>query len=170
MYYNQQIIGINRNNNINRIIGIANEPLLLMSNFKSYQHGIVPGIFIAIVPLSEAIITYQIYSLLQSISIPLILPLILTFIFSIPLFIYIIYNILKINQITQNKNTNNKFNFIDIKSLMYWLLIISPCAFSVGHHTWNNIKVSFIHHMYGYSYSISSTISTVNSFCGICTV
>eukprot|EP01084_Bolivina_argentea_P106491 190539_1 len=179
------------------LIGIANESLsiifkvLLMDTFASHEYGLVMGIFISIVPLSGAVnlmTTFQIYSWTNSITKTLLIPLFLNPILSIPLFTHLIANYYhtkkttKQNEQNENEltelisesesNKKSKFQFSDFKQLppMYWAIIISTCVFSVSYHSWNNIKVSFIHHMYGYSYSISSTIGTINSWCSIGTV
>eukprot|EP01084_Bolivina_argentea_P012785 23939_1 len=168
------------------IIGIGCESfniagkVFCWNQFNPKKHGVIFGIINATAALSSAannIFIYQIYKLVNSIQITFLIQVIIIVCVSIPLFVYIFYNKQK-ESISSSESdttnllkpeTKNKFYVSDIKSLSlyYWMLLLSYCFLEVSVQSFSNIGVSFYHHMYGYSYSLSSILASTPTFVAV---
>ena len=170
------------------IVGISNESLrislniYLVSNFNANRHGIVLSIFVASLAISSAInasLIYQIYLFVnKSMILTLSYPLFVNILSSI-----ILYSWFKIRKYQQckleesellqhvklTKYDTKKFNILQITSFSktYWLLILSGALWTTSAISWANIRISFLHHMYGYDYSLSTTLATIGNIMGM---
>eukprot|EP01084_Bolivina_argentea_P017229 32180_1 len=172
------------------IVGIGNESLnislkvFIVNSFNKNEYGFTMSAFSSSINIASAInnpLIYEIYSFFDSIQIALSVPLIISPILSLPLVLCIIYNhFTQINQkhdestmlITPNSMTNKTktarkqtidFNVSALKQFksMYWILVVIGGLFCMNFMSWANIRVSFIHHTYGYNYSLAALLSMV---------
>eukprot|EP01084_Bolivina_argentea_P264985 449037_1 len=146
------------------IVGIGNEGLSLslklyaISFFHPNEYGRVFGIYLAFGSIgvaSHTFITYQIYLLfgiLYAISIPLIIaPFVCILLFTTMIVEKYIYSSTETQKLITTKADKSRFKLSDIKhfSIYYYLLLIGYILFTGARASSGNIRISFIHHMFG---------------------
>ena len=164
------------------IVGIGNESfntslrVFIVKNFDKNRYGLVFAIYSATVSFIQAlnsIFMYQVYSISKSILFTLSVPLMIYPICTLPLFIHMIYEYIyakKKNEetklIVSSITQHQQFRIYDIFKLPlnYWLLLGVVCFWEISYRSFNNVQISFLHHTYGYNYSLSSTLGSISGF------
>eukprot|EP01084_Bolivina_argentea_P174650 302522_1 len=162
----------------------------IVNKFDKKEYGFAMAAYIAFQGVAGAVnnvFVFQMYLLLNSLQLALTAPLIIYPILSFPFFVMTIKNTYCQSMFITNTNTNNEnessklitpttkakmkvprrqtvnLNLSTLKkfTVMYWILVCIGCLFSVNYGTFGNIRISFLHHMYGYSYSLSTVLSVI---------
>ena len=155
--------------------------------FASNEYGIVFGIYLAFVSFGGGLNTFLSYRMYKwfndNLVFSLLTPLFMAPLVCIPLFLLmfiektgILSRMVGIDENKDNEDTklmldnnkdtntsireNNRFRFSDIKqfSKYYWLLVIGVVLWAGAAQSALNIAISFIHHMFGYSYEFATWV------------
>ena len=168
------------------IVGIGNESLVIACRlyvtefFNRNEFGFVFGVYMAFIGLGtglNTLIGYQIYEA-HGIVFSISLPLIIGAFVCLPLFGLIYYErywFLESKELetkglietscNESKNGNNRFRFKDVVRLnrYYWVLLAGFILWRASTGAFLNISVSYVHHMFGLSYDLSSTLGFISS-------
>eukprot|EP01084_Bolivina_argentea_P131593 232251_1 len=170
------------------IVGIGNEgismtvKLYAIEFFPTHEYASVFAIYLAFVSFGGGLnvfISYRIYewfNINYSMAFPLALaPFIFTPLCAV-MFIEKAYYKKKMNKITDQEynqlvtpkthvENDNKFSLWDIKlfSKYFWILLAAFVVWCGSIQSSLNIGISFLHHMFGYSYSFATTIATIGT-------
>eukprot|EP01084_Bolivina_argentea_P284680 487970_1 len=177
------------------IVGIANEALSLtvklyaIEFFNSNEYAIVFGIYLSAASFGAAInnfITYRMYTWFDDIFYAISFPLMVAPITCFPLFMVMFVEKIYYNKLSkpnqdreltklivtdhdQQDSKENKFQLSDIKgfSRCFWILLLGFIIWSGQAAASRNIAISFIHHMFQYSYDFATIVGVFERGLGI---